>query len=284
MLRILLILLLSLLALAAAAVAYGTFHWRKNTNDLQDRLDAARLPVTPRVVDFHELEGLPEPVQRYFRKVLHEGKPMVAGVHIAHRGTFNMDEQSPRWRAFSSHQHVVTRRPGFIWDARIDMMAGLPVRVHDAYVAGEGLLHAALLGLVSVADIRGTGEIAQGELMRFLAEAVWYPTALLPGQGVTWAAVDNHSARATITDGAASVTVLFSFDEEGLIRAIHADARGRTVGDRIVPTPWQGHYWNYQYRDDMVVPFDGEVAWLLPEGAKPYWRGSITGMAYDFAR
>jgi hypothetical protein len=33
----------------------------------------------------------------------------------------------------------------------------------------------------------------------------------------------------------------------------------------------------------MLVPLDGEVAWLLPAGARPYWRGDITSLAYEFA-
>ncbi len=56
-------------------------------------------------------------------------------------------------------------------------------------VVGEGILHAAVLGAVPVVNIRGTREVAEGELMRFLAEAAWYPTALLPSQGVRWEAV-----------------------------------------------------------------------------------------------
>jgi hypothetical protein len=27
----------------------------------------------------------------------------------------------------------------------------------------------------------------------------------------------------------------------------------------------------------------GEVACVLPEGRKPYWRGTITSLAYEFA-
>jgi hypothetical protein len=50
-------------------------------------------------------------------------------------------------------------------------MPGLPVLGHDAYIAGEGILHAALFGLISLANLRGTGDIATGELMRFVAEA-----------------------------------------------------------------------------------------------------------------
>ena len=79
------------------------------------------------------------------------------------------------------------------------MAPGLNVLVHDAYIAGEEFLQADLLGLVTLADIRDTSEAAQGEQMRFLAEAAWYPTALLPSQGVRWEAIDDLSARATLT-------------------------------------------------------------------------------------
>ena len=70
---------------------------------------------------------------------------------------------------------------------------------------------------MSLANLRGTPEVAQGELMRFLVEAVWYPTALLPSQGVQWEAVDDTSAKATLKDGATTLTLLFRFNENGLI-------------------------------------------------------------------
>ncbi len=164
------------------------------------------------------------------------------------------------------------------------MLPGLPVCVHDAYVAGEGVLHASVLGLFSVVDMRGTSDVAEGELTRFFAEAAWYPTALLPSQGVRWEAVDDRSAHATLEEGDITLTMLFTFDEQGLIDTGRAEARGRAVGGEVVPTPWQGRFWNYEERGGMLVPLDGEVAWLLPEGDKPYWRGRITKLDYEFTR
>jgi hypothetical protein len=164
------------------------------------------------------------------------------------------------------------------------MLPGLPVWVHDAYLAGEGVLHASVLGLFTVVDMSGTREVAKGELMRFFAEAAWYPTALLPSQGVRWEAKDDRSAHATLEEGDITLTMLFTFDEQGLIDTVHAEARGRAVGDEIVPTPWRGRFWNYEERGGMLVPLDGEVAWLLPEGEKPYWRGHITEIRYQSAR
>ena len=240
--------------------------------------------MRPRTVYFRELEDLPAPVRRYFRAVLVEGHPMVSGVRVRHEGTFNMGEASDNWKPFTSEQVVVARRPGFDWNGRVAMAPGLPVRVHDAYVAGEGILHASLLGLVSVGDMRGRGEMAEGELMRFFAEATWYPTALLPSQGVRWGTKDDSSAYATLEEGGISLTMLFTFDEHGLIETVRAEARGRAVGGEVIPTPWRGRFWNYEERGGMLVPLSGEVAWRPPEGEKPYWRGHITKIAYQFAR
>ena len=283
MLKVLVIAIPVIVVAVAAVVVYGALRWNTRTRELRARLEAARVPVEPQVVSFRELEGLPAPVQRYFRTVLKEGQPMVSGVRVQHIGTFNMSETTDQWKSFNSNQRVVTQRPGFDWDGRVTMMPGLQVRVHDAYVAGEGILHASLLGLFSLVNLRGTSDVAEGELMRFFAEAAWYPTALLPSQGVRWEAVDDRSARGTLTEGTIAVTMLFTFNEQGLIDTVRADARGRTVGGRVVPTPWHGRFWNYGERSGMLVPLDGEVAWLLPEGAKPYWRGRITEIIYDFA-
>lgn len=272
------------IGLSGAVAWYGARRWDAGTRDLRARLEAARQPVVPDVVRFDELAGLPAPVQRYFRAVLRDGQPMVTAVRLRHHGTFNTGEATPRWTPFSSDQLVITRRPGFDWDARMAMVPGLTVRVHDAYVAGEGLLHAAVLGLFPVVHSQGTPDLDRGELMRFLAETAWYPTALLPSQGIRWAPVDDRSAQATLVDGRVSVTLRFGFDADGLIDTVRADARGRTVGDQVVQTPWQGTFWNYQQVEGMRVPLDGEVAWLLPAGAQPYWRGHVADLACEFVR
>jgi len=282
-LRTFLVVLALVAVLVIGAWLYGAYRWNAGTQELRARLNLARLLVRPQTVNFRELEGLPAPVQRYFRLVLEEGQPMVAGVSVQHSGTFNMGETTDQWKPFTSDQVVVTQRPGFDWDGRVAMMPGVPVRVHDAYVTGEGVLHASLLGLFSVVDMRGTGDVAEGELMRFFAEAAWYPTALLPSQGVRWEAVDGRSAYATLEEGDISITMLFTFDEQGLIETVGTEARGMAVGGEVIPMPWQGRFWNYEERGGMQVPLDGEVAWLLPEGAKAYWRGRVTEILYEFA-
>jgi hypothetical protein len=78
--------------------------------------------------------------------------------------------------------------------------------------------------------------------------------------------------------------LLFRFDAAGLIGSVRAQARGRVVNGTAVPTPWEGRMWRYEARDGMRVPMEAEVAWVSPEGPRPYWRGRIETIRYEFAR
>lgn len=274
----------AVLMVAGALNAWGARQWSARTEALLGRLEAAREPSTTTRFDPRELSLLPAPVRRYFGVALTPGQPIIAAVSVEHTGTFNLSEAGEQWRPFRSEQRVVTRRPGFVWNASISMLPGLSVRVHDAYVAGEGILHPAVMGLFALNDLRGTPEVAQGEFMRFFAETAWYPTALLPSQGVSWSPVDERTADATMEDGSLRLTLRFAFNTAGLIESIRAEGRGRTVGNTVVMTPWEGRYSDYQEREGMRVPFSGEVAWLTAGGRRPYWKGAIRSSSYEFAR
>jgi hypothetical protein len=273
-----------LLAAIAALSIYGSQRWAKSTAALNARLEATRVPSQDAAFHPQEIEGLPEPVRRYLRTVLRPGQSIVTAAHLVHTGSFNASTAGERWTPFTSTQRVIVRRPGFVWNARMPLFPGVAVLVHDAYVAGEGFMHPAVMGVLSLASQRGAGELARGELMRFLAEAAWYPTALLPRQGVLWEALDARSARATLKDGGINIALTFRFNDAGLLDTVHADARGRLDGKRLEQMPWEGRFWNYAVRDGMQVPLQGEVAWLAPQGRKPYWRGRIETISYEFAR
>jgi hypothetical protein len=275
------VLLLMAVAFVGLSV-FGSWRWKKATEALRIRLEETRQPSDTLRFQASEIDSLPKPVQRYFRTALKDGQRIVAAVRVNHDGTFNLGEDIDNWKTFTSEQWVVTQSPGFVWNGNVTIMPGVPIYVHDAYVGGEGILNPAILGLYALTDMRGGGDIAKGELMRFFAEALWYPTALLPSQGVRWEAVDDRSAFATLNDGPISLTMLFRFNDDGLVESVRADARGRAVGKSIVMTPWEIQVSDYQERDGMRVPLRGEVAWIIPQGAKPYWRGEIKKIAYEY--
>ena len=281
------IVLAALVVVGTGAAAWGSWHWEKGTKTILARLEAARVASATSTLPTHysarELEGLPAPVQRYFRAVLKDGQPIIAAASIEQTGTFNMSETAEAWKPFTASQRVITQRPGFDWDARIMMFPGVAAYIHDAYIAGQGILRGAVLGLIPVVNMPDSPDLRQGEFMRYFMEALWYPTALLPSQGVRWEAVDGQSARATLSDGAIALTLTFHFQDDGLIDSARADARGRLVNGVPSSAPWQGRFRNYAIRGGMRVPLEGEVAWVMPEGLKPYYRGKVTSLSFEFA-
>lgn len=277
-------LLLALIAVAAlgAFIWRAGLNWRSETASLRRQLLSAATPAD--LYDPAMLAPLPAPVRRYLELALSPGQPLVKAAELTHSGSFNMGQDQPNWKPFSSSQLSVTSPPGFDWDARIRMAPGLPVFVRDAYVSGRGILTASIFGLIPVAQPESDDELAQGELMRFLAESPWYPTALLPGQGVSWQELSPTSARATLRDGAVSTSVDFHFGPDGLIERIYSPSRTRLNGKTRSQLPWQGRFWNYTSSHGMRIPFAGEVAWLTPAGPAPYWRASLEKAVFTFAR
>jgi len=278
------------LAMASAGLtALGSRRWAAAMQRLMADLEAGRVApsvaaaAAPTRYEASELEGLPVPVQRYFRAALTPGQAIVSAATVQMAGIFNMSTTGEQWKPFTSRQRVTTRRAGFLWDARIQMLPGVVARVVDSYIVGNGLLKASIQGLLTVACMQDDGEIARGEFMRYFAEAAWYPTALLPSQGVRWEAVDDRSANATLADDPLTLTLLFRFDDAGVIESFRAEARGGMVGKRMVQAPWEGRFSNYQARDGMSVPLAGEVAWMRPEGRKVYFKGAVTQLSYEFA-
>ena len=188
---------LSIVGLVGAVLISRSRLDRENAR-LVGELHAIASPESDRVFRKDDLAGLPEPVQRYLANVLTEGQPYVRTVRLQQSGEFRLGDAMAPWKPRIAAQHFTVDPPGFVWDARVAILPLVPVRVVDMYKAGKGTLRAKILSSVPVADAEPSPELNSGELMRYLAETVWSPTALLPGEGVDWVPIDEQSARATI--------------------------------------------------------------------------------------
>jgi hypothetical protein len=273
-------------AFAVGAVATGITgalmfsankRWESRTDSVRRALEAAN--TVRGTYSARELDGLPPPVQRYFRAVLRDGQPFIVRARARSSGTFNMgDTASPAWKRFTATEDFYPGAPGFVWDARVRMMPGVSAFVRDAFAGGEGSMFAAVGGVVTVADAHGTPELAAGALMRYLAEAPWFPTALLPSQGVIWSPLSGDWARATLTAGSTTVSVDFRFGEDGLISECAALRDNDKLSSK---QPWGGRYREWVDRGGLKIPGTAEVFWDLPSGHFPYWRGSAEP-TYEF--
>ena len=266
---------------AAAAFAGGAFLWRRTTARAVARLNAA-VTKSP-LCEFlpAELALLPAPVQRYFLFALTPGQMLVRRARVVQDGMFRIGGFDAKWSPFTAVQHFTAQPPGFLWDARIQMAPMVTVRVRDSYIGGGGGMQVSIASLIPVVNQSGKPELAASALHRYLAEAVWLPTALLPSQGVAWEGIDDNSARATLTDGEVSVSLVFQFGDRGEIVSTYTPERYRDVNGTAVKTSWTCRYGEFARVNGMMIPMEGDAAWSLPEGSLSYCRVHLREMEFD---
>jgi len=257
---------------AAATMAIGKFKWDRSVAKMVARLRFNLPELAPEEFRLYDIARLPAPVRRYFCFALQPGQALIQEARITESGQFRLGGIDAKWSPFTAEQHFTGGLPGFVWNARIQMGPLVSVRVCDSYILGMGAMQARIASLIPVIDVSGERELAAGALHRYLAEAVWLPTALLPCLGVEWEPIDDRTARATLTNHDISVSLDFEFAESGEIVRSYTPQRSRAVDGVWVPTPWACHYGEYGRVGEMMVPRQGEAQWLLPEGTLSYCR------------
>jgi len=222
------------------------------------------------------LDDVPAPVARYLRLAL-RSPTRIRQLRMHQVGTLRTDVSSGRWMPFDAEHIVVPPATGFVWNARVRVAPLLHVRVRDALVEGRGSGQVSLLSALPVSEDAGTPEMNSGSLHRFLAEAVWYPTALLPSARLTWTAIDGTRALATLTAHGVTVTLEFRFAESGEVAGIYTPRRWGTFPGGYRQVPWEGHFRDFRERSGFVVPTEGDVGWYVDDEWRTVWRGTITG-------
>ena len=248
------------------------------------RMDELRRPANTKrehVFTTDDLEDLPAPVRAYFENTLQEGQPYIDSVRLKQNGKLRLGDASSSWRPFTATQHVTVDPPGFFWDASITLVPFVALRIRDLFRDGNGSAEVSLFGIIPLDRSEPSQELNEAELVRYLAEATWYPTALLPSEGVQWEPIDDRTAKATIDHGDVSASLTFSFNEDDEVTRVYTAERYRRVADGFEPTPWSGYWHNYQRRNGIRIPMEGEVVWHLPDGDLEAWQGQLTEIHYD---
>jgi len=249
-----------------------------------ERLFAFSRNISDTEFTFEQISGLPEPVQRYFRySIGEEGKHYLSYAKLKHNGTFRQNEEQG-WMNIEGQEYFTTARPGFVWTGRISPFPLLWLTGIDTYIVGKANFQIRLLSLISIADERNSKELDESELQRWLAEAPWFPTALLPSRNLHWEEINASSARAIVRDEIDRLTItanaVFHFNEKGEIVEVVAD-RYRSVDNIYAKQKWIGYYRDYKKINHMMIPNEIEVAWHSNSSDFSYAKFRITEISYD---
>jgi hypothetical protein len=109
-------------------------------------------------------------------------------------------------------------------------------------------------------------DIARSAAGRCGAEAIWAPTAVLPGPDVTWTADDGRDIRAHLVVGDTPVDLHYRLDEWGHLASFRTTRWGDPDGTgRWGPHPFGGRVISSQSFGPFTVPAVGAVGWY-PDG------------------
>lgn len=235
--------------------------------------------VRPGSIDMAQLEGLPFPVKRYLRFAFQGSSQDITTAVIEQTGTFRAKETA-NWVPLQADQYAATTRPSFVWHARIRPTPYTWIDARDRYYDGTGVTEGRLMSAVPLLFSYGR-EMDVSSLARFLAEAPWYPSALLPSRYLTWKAIDKDSAEAVISDAGYTASVVFTFNEKGEITQATTGDRYRSINGKMEKTPWSAHYGKYQIMHGIAFPAEVEFSWDLPKSNYQYAKVQVTAIRYN---
>jgi len=175
---------------------------------------AGRQPAEPEKFDPAALAGLPEPAQRFFRFAIRPGTPLRTVAEISMTGEFGLGTREKAKYLPMRAEQILAAPHGFVWQLRTG--GALPISGSDGALDGASWSRFWLLGLLPGARAGGNRDHARAAFGRYVAEAAfWTPAALLPAGNVRWEAVDDTTARVTLTHDGLAQSVDLSVDAEG---------------------------------------------------------------------
>jgi len=181
---------------------------------------------------------------------------------------------SGRWMRFRAEQRMALDACAFDWTARVGPF-GL-VRVTDALEDGRGRLAVTMAGL-PLMRAPASPALDRGEVMRYLAELVWAPEAMLSNRHLRWqVAADGAEITVSAREDAA---VTFTLGGDGRVASIFAPDRPMFTEGAYRPTPWFGRLAAYRAFSGYWLPCRAEVGWEIGGAQVVCWEGSLTAWA-----
>lgn len=207
-----------LVVLALAAVLVGLKTWYqldvRATERAWRRLAMGSDAPVARF-DVSMVDDMPDAARRMFLYMIRPGAPLSTVSIVRMQGEIGFGTRAEPGYMNMRAEQILAPPAGFIW--RVSAGEGMTrFRGSDGAVMDDSWSRFWLLGTLPVVQAGGNADHLRSAFGRMAGEAVfWTPAALLPGDGIAWQAVDDDTARVSVSAAGLTQTVDVTVDADG---------------------------------------------------------------------
>ncbi len=208
-----------LLSALTAAIAFAVYRRAMKQAEHAWNSVAAKAQPSSDAFDPATVQHLPEIARRYFCHAIADGTPLRSLIELRMQGTLILgDKDSQQIYAMAARQ--ILRPPSdFVWLPK--MKKGLMrISGFDALVSGHAWSRFWLLGLVPVANVQRTSDVARSASFRSAIESIWVPASLLPSNQVLWEQTGLNTAQVRLRRFDPEIVLCLTLGANGLVREI----------------------------------------------------------------
>lgn len=247
------------------------------TRETKEILNDATL-FDPTIITDSDIQELPVPVQQWMRSNGTIGKPAFNTARVNQKAQMKMKPQQQNWHVAQAEQYTTLNPPAFIWTVNMEMTPLIRIVGRDMFAEGKGKMLIKLGALINIVNEKGP-RMDEGTLQRFLGELVWYPPLALSPY-ITWEAIDDNSAKATMTYEGTTGSGTFFFNEDGdFVKFVAFRFMGNKQDSKRYP--WVLTVNDYAVFEGIKVPSKMEATWKLDEGDWTWLDLEITDIKYN---
>lgn len=232
------------------------------------------------VFTLEELEGYPLPVQRFYTEGGYIGKQKMSGLKAVFSDVpFSLGMDKPTISIDYTQINDASEPLRFAYiDSHI---YGLPFQGLDSFSGGRGSMEGYLAKQIRLFNQRG-GHMDKACLVTYLAEAFFLPSVALSDM-VSWEAIDDTHAKATMKAYGMEVSGVFTFSEKGEMLVFSTEDRmAASMDGSLEQVPWSAECGEYVIQDGLRVPTRLRATWHYPQGDLLYFDGRDVQITYYY--
>lgn len=231
-----------------------------------------------KITSLQDISLLPAPVQKWIKSTGIIGKPEIKLAWVKQKALMKLKPEQKDFYAAEAIQYSTIENPAFIWTVALDMMPIINIKGRDKFVDGKGEMLIKMNSLIPIVNERGK-KLDESSMQRYLGEMVWFPSLAL-SPFVTWEAIDDFSAKATMNYKGTRGSGTFYFNENGdFIKFIALRYKGNKTDSKRYS--WVLTVDGYAEFEGISVPSKMEATWKLDKSDWTWLKLEIAEIKYN---